>query len=175
MVIALAGINPWKDGYLQINIITWRKKMFFRLLRGIKNGHWTPLNKYRQTGTKGGGGRGIFPFSSRLTEKIPVKERRRDCFLLNTPWWCCLPLPAHVLWWSLTKVIKLGKKKDFVMPQLQGLGKNCVWPPRRLQTHLRATSHHLSHQCWGARWLGAMWGWRVFNAPELTTTAEDER
>lgn len=26
MVIALAGINPWKDGYLQINIITWREK-----------------------------------------------------------------------------------------------------------------------------------------------------
>lgn len=47
MVIALAGMNPWKDGYLQINIITWRKKMFFRLLRGIKNGHWTPLNKYK--------------------------------------------------------------------------------------------------------------------------------
>lgn len=28
MVIALAGINPWKDGYLQINIITWRKNVF---------------------------------------------------------------------------------------------------------------------------------------------------
>lgn len=26
MVIALAGINPWKDGYLQITIIAWRKK-----------------------------------------------------------------------------------------------------------------------------------------------------
>lgn len=41
MVIALAGINPWKDGYLQINIITWTKKNVFQASEVHKK--W-PLN-----------------------------------------------------------------------------------------------------------------------------------
>lgn len=164
MVIALAGINPWKDGYLQINIITWRKKLFFMLLRGIKSGHWAPLNKYRQSGTKW-----LFFFLFLQADKENSCGRKEEG-LVNTPRWCCMPFAANVLWRSLTKVIKWSKKKAFAMPQLQDLGKNQVWTPWRLQTHLRATSHHLSHHCWGEWGHMARWGWRVFNVPELTTT-----
>lgn len=42
------------------------------------------------------------------------------------------------------------------MPQHQGLGKNYMWTPWKLQTHLRATSHHLSHHCWGEGYLVAV-------------------
>lgn len=120
MVIALAGINPWKDGYLQINIITWRKKMFFGLLRGIKNGHWTPLNKYRRSSTKW---RGV-PFSSRLTrENSWGRKKKEGLFSAKYPKVMFFAISSSCALKISKECNKMGQKEGLCYAPAPGFGE----------------------------------------------------
>lgn len=126
MVIALAGINPWKDGYLQINIITWRKKMFFRLLRGIKNGHWTPLNKYRQTGTKGGGA-GDFSLFLQVDRENSCERKEEGLFFAKYPMVMLFATSSSCALVISNEGNKIGQKEGLCYAPAPGFGKKlCV-------------------------------------------------
>lgn len=72
MVIALAGINPWKDGYLQITIIAWRKKKqqyflgFWDASKMAAEGFQTNEDAAPATGV-------VFPFLFFQIEEFPIE------------------------------------------------------------------------------------------------------
>ena len=70
MVIALAGINPWKDGYLQITIIAKKKKKHFLGLwdasKMAAEGFQTNQDAAPATGV-------AFPFFFLQIEEFPVE------------------------------------------------------------------------------------------------------
>lgn len=104
MVIALAGINPWKDGYLQITIIAWRKKKtFFRPLRCIKNGCWGLPNKRRCSSSHRSGVSIFFSPDRGIPCWVRLEER---LFWVKHPTQCCWLLLAHVLCNCLMELIR---------------------------------------------------------------------